>query len=253
MAIAASDIIAYAAANKPEDDSSTGGGAIDADIRVEFTDIAANDDIEILSSAAGDTTQQATLVGRKADGTVGQETVTLNGTTAVIFSTLGVIERVLKVTLNADAAGVVTVRRSVAGLTVATIPIGERGFRRLFINAVSDPSNPKDYYEKIFLKNAHATLALLNAAVSESADPTTKVTFCLANAVDDSATNTNRLTAPSNANLLDPDTFNSSSQNVPGTNLAAGSAIGVWVKLSLAAAEAPIKSSWTPQLAGSST
>lgn len=248
MPVADTDIVAYAAANKPTDDTSTNGGAIDALERVVFTDLAANDDIEVLSSSAGDTTQQVTITARDATGATVSQTVTLNGTTAVIASTMGVVERVQRVLMNANATGTVTVRRSVAGATIATIPPGERGFRRLFINAVSDPVSAKAYYEKIFLKNTHATLSALGAVVAQSADPTGKITHLIASAVNDSATSTNRLTAPSAANTLDPDTFDDTNKSVPGTDLAAGAAIGVWLKLSLNAAESPIKSTYTVAL-----
>jgi len=253
MPIVAADLIAYASLNMPEDDSSTNGGAIDPDGRVVFTDLAANDDVEALSSAAGDTTQNVTVYGRKADGTYVSETKTLTGVTAVIFSTIGVLERVEKVIMDADAVGTVTIRRSIAGATIGTIPIGERSFRRLFISAISDPSSPKPYYMKIFLKNAHATLALLSAAVKQSADPTTKITHLLANAVNDSATTANRITAPAAGDTQDPDTFDDNDKSVPGTDLAAGAAIGVWLKFSLAAAEAPIKNTYTAELSGGTT
>lgn len=248
MPVADTDIVAYAAANKPTDDTSTNGGAIDALERVVFTDLAANDDIEVLSSNAGDTTQQITVTARNAAGATVQQTVTLNGTTAVILSTMGVVERVQRALLNANCTGTVTVRRSVAGATIGTIPPAERGFRRLFIDAVSDPSATKNYYEKIFLKNTHATLSALSAVVAQSADPTGKVTHLIAAAVDDSNTSTNRITAPGAAATLDPDTFDDNNKSVPGTNLAAGSAIGVWLRLALGAAEAPIKSTYTVAL-----
>ena len=253
MPIASTDLLAFCAANMPEDDSSSNGGAIDPDQRVVFTDLAADDDVEALSSSAGDTTQNVTVWGRKADGTLVSETKVLTGVTATIFSTIGVLERIEKVTMDADAAGVVTIRRSVAGATISTIPIGERGFRRLFISAISDPSNPKPYYMKIFLKNAHATLALLAAVVKQSADPTTKITHLLANAVGDTATTANRITAPAAGDTQDPDTFDDNDKNVPGTDLAAGAAIGVWLKLSLAAAEPPIKNTYTIELSGGTT
>jgi hypothetical protein len=248
MPVADTDIVAYAASNKPTDDSSTNGGAIDALERVVFTDLAANDDIEVVSSNAGDTTQQITVTARDASGATVQQTVTLNGTTAVILSTMGVVERVQRALLNNNCTGTVTVRRSVAGATIATIPPAERGFRRMFINAVSDPSSSKNYYEKIFLKNTHATLAALNATVTQSADPTGKVTHLLAASAGDSATSTNRITAPGASDTLDPDTFDDNSKAVPGTNLAAGAAIGVWLRLALNAAESPIKSTYTVAL-----
>lgn len=253
MPVASTDIVFYAAANKPEDDSSTNGGAIDPDIRIAFTDLAADDDLEVVSDNAADTTQDITVVGRDAAGDVVQETVTLNGTTPVVLSTLGVIQRVLKATLDGDAAGIVTVRRASGGATVATIPAGERGFRRLFINAFSAIGSAKTYYEKIFCKNNHATLSLTSAAIVESADPEAIVAFCLAATKDDSATSTNRVTAPDNADLLDPDTFGNSSQSVPGGSLAAGEAIGLWVRMSLNDTHAPIDSTWSVQGSGTTT
>lgn len=247
MAIATTDIVAYAAVSRPQDDVSTVGGAIEPKVRVEFTDIAANDDIEIISSSASDT-MNATVIARGANGVLTTQTAALTGTTAKVFNTLGasgVVERIESVILSSDAIGNVTVRRSVAGATIAIIPIGERGFTRMFINAVSDPSSGKDYYEKLFIKNNHATLALLSAAIVESADPSGEITFTLAAAVDDSATTANRLTAPAG-------TFNGSSKNVPGTDLAAASAIGVWLKLSLTAGNAPQKTTYTLQATGNS-
>ncbi|MBA2722097.1 MAG: hypothetical protein H0U56_04205 [Methylibium sp.] len=247
MPVADADIVAYAALNKPTDDTSTNGGGIDIDERVVFTDLAANDDVEVLSSNAGDT-MNITVTARNAAGETVSQTVALTGTTAVILSTMGVVERIQRALLASDAAGTVTVRRSVAGATIATIPPGERGFRRLFINAVSDAGGGKNYYEKIFLKNTHATLSALNATVTQSADPSGKVTHLLAASKGDSATSTNRLTAPAVGDTLDPDTFDDNSKAVPGTNLAAGEAIGVWFRLALNAAEAPIKSTYTTAL-----
>lgn len=244
MPVADTDIVAYAAINKPTDDSSTNGGAIDVDERIVFTDLAANDDVEVVSDNAGDT-MNITVTARNAAGQTVQETVALNGTTAVILSTMGVVQRIQRALLASDAAGTITVRRSVAGATIGTIPPGERGFRRLFINAVSDPGGAKNYYEKFFLKNTHATLAALGATVTQSADPTGLVTHLLAAAKDDSATSTNRITAPSAANTLDPDTFDDNSKAVPGTDLGAGEAIGVWLRLALGTAEAPFDSTYT--------
>lgn len=249
MPIVASDLVAYAAANMPEDESSTVGGAIDTDNRVVFTDIAATDDVEAVSSNGADT-MNLTVYGRSAGGATVNQTKALNGTTPITFDTLGAVERIQKATLASDAAGTVTVRRATGDTTIGTIVAGERGFMRMFINAFSDVG-AKDYYMKFFWKNNHATLALLNAVVQENADPTGKITFTLAAAADDTATSTNRLTAPSAGNI-EPDTFGNSDVNVPGTDLAAGSRIGVWLKLALGAAEAPIKSTYTSQIAGQS-
>jgi len=257
MAIAASDLIAFASANMPDDETSTAGGAVDLDYRVVFTQLAANDDVEAVSSAAGDTTQNVTVEGRNAAGSVVSESKQLNGITPVIFSTMGVIERVLKVTMDADAAGIVTVRRSPSGATIYAIPIGERGVYCLFRKAYSDAS-PKNYYEKFFWKNTHGSLALQDCKVSEDADPTTKMSFALEDAVDDNNSVANRLTAPVagdigasgfvTSGILDLGTETDASTD----DLASGSVIGVWVKLVLGADEPPIKSTWTSKIAGQS-
>ena len=251
MAVVQSDIVAYAAANKPTDDTSTNGGAIDDDERVVFTDLAANDDIEVVSDNAGDTTQNITVTARNAGGETVSEQVQLNGTTPVVLSTMGVVQRIQRALLDADCTGTVTVRRQGDAGDVADIPPGERGFRRLFIDAVSDSGSAKDYYEKIFIKNNNGTDSFLNVTISESADPTTQVTFTLATNKDDSATSTNRVTAPDTADT-DPDTFDNTAKSVPGSgHLAAGEAIGVWVELALTAGNAPIESTWSVQAAGS--
>jgi hypothetical protein len=250
MPIVASDLVAYAGLSMPEDESSTVGGAVDVDNRVVFTDIAATDDVEAVSSSAGDT-MNLTVTGRSAGGATVSQTKALTGVTFITFDTLAAVERVQKALLASDAAGAVTVRRATGDTTIGVIPAGERGFTRLFINAFSDVG-AKDYYMKFFWKNTHATLALLNAVVQQSADPTGKITHLIAAAVNDTATSANRLTAPSAANTLDPDTFDDTDKNVPGTDLAAASRIGVWLKLALGAAEAPIKSTYTSQIAGQS-
>lgn len=63
-----------------------------------------------------------------------------------------------------------------AGATLRTIPVGERGFMALFRKAASDPSVTKNYYTKIFLRNNHATLSLLTATVKQNADPAARIT-----------------------------------------------------------------------------
>ena len=252
MPIATTDLGVFASANMPDTDAATNGGAIDLLRRMDFTQIAANDDIEIVSTAAGDT-QNATITARNATGSIVTETRALTGTTAVIFSTIGVVERVLQVELASVAIGTITVRRSVAGATLRTIPIGERGFMAVFRKTASDPSVQKDYYTKIFLRNGHATLSLLGAMVKQTADPDVRITHLLAAAVNDTATVANRVTAPAMADTQDPDTFDDLDKAVPGTDLAALSAIGVWLRLRLPAADLPHRTTYTIELSGQST
>ncbi|GAF88322.1 unnamed protein product, partial [marine sediment metagenome] len=68
MSVAASDLQVYGAANMPEDDSSTVGGAVDESIKVVFTDLASNDTIDMVSDDAGDTDQVYRAYGFNAAG-----------------------------------------------------------------------------------------------------------------------------------------------------------------------------------------
>ncbi len=99
----------------------------------------------------------------------------------------------------------------------------------------------------MFWKNTNSTNALLGAAVTQSADPSGKITHGLAPTVGDSATTTNRNTAPASV------TFADTSAAVPGADLASGAAIGIWLLLSLLINDTPQKTSYTSQLAGSTT
>lgn len=245
MPIVAADLVAYASLNMPDDDVSTSGGAIDENTRVDFTQLAADDDIEAVSDNAGDTTQNVTVEARAPDGSVVSETKQLNGTTAVIFSVMGVVERILSVSMDADAAGTVTIRRSVAGATIRDIPPGERGFVRMFRKSSSE-SGATERYEKFFWKNTHGTLALTSAQVVQNADPTGKITHALAATKDDSGSVANRKTSPGL-------TFDDTDKSVPTGSLGAGEAIGVWLNLSLLADDSPIRDTYTSELTGSST
>ena len=247
----AADLVAFASLNMPDADTGTSGGGIDLDRRVDFTPLAANDDIEVISNNAGDT-QNCTIEARLASGAIVSETKALTGTTAAIFSNLGVVERVLKVELASDAIGTITVRRSVAGATLRTIPVGERGFMAIFRKCASSGAQ-EDFYCKLFLKNTHGSQALLSALVKQNADPQARVTHLLAAAVNDSASVANRKTVPAAADTQDPDTFDDTDKAVPGTDLGFGAAIGVWLRLRLLASDPAFNSSYTVELAGQST
>ncbi len=253
MPIVAADLVLFAAAAAVDEDTSAQGGAIDLLRRLDFTQLAANDDIEVISSAAGDT-QNCTITGRTASGTIVSETAALTGTTAKIFATLGVIERVLTVELASVAIGTITVRRSVAGATVRVIPVGERGFKMMFRKLAADVSGgaTRNFYAKGFWKNTHATLALLSALVLQNADADARITHLLAAAVNDTATSTNRITAPAVADTQDPDTFDDTAKTVPGTDLAATAAIGTWFRMQLPAGDTPHKYSYVSELVGQS-
>jgi len=248
MAIAASDLKFYAAANMPEDDTSLVGGAIDALRQVVFTQLADDDDVEVLSSSASDTTQVVTVHGRDTGGAYVSPTATLNGTSAVILSPATTFERINRIEMSATAVGTVTIRRSVAGATIYAIPIGERGVWSLFSKSASDPSVTKTRFMKVFCKNTHATLTLTAAKIDLTADPDARIKFGLEATKDDSATATNRLTAPGGVTFFD----DNNPQNVPGTTLEAASAIGVWAEQALTTGDAPHRTTFTLKASGES-
>lgn len=250
--VAADHIGLFCSIAHPLTDSGIPGGTCDTSMRAMFTDIAADDDLEVLSDDAADTTVPFTIRALDPSGNTVVQTSTLNGTTAVIFSTLGVIERVEEAFLSTPAVGNVTVRRSVGGATVAVIPAGERGFRRVFRRAYSHPDDAKDYYEKIFVRNLHTYYTIANVSVEENTDPTGFLTFAVSASLDDEAFSTSRLDSPAVADLQAPDTFDASLKMIPGTgsNLDPEHNAGVWLKMSIPAAQAVFKNTYTLEIAG---
>jgi hypothetical protein len=214
--------------------------------RPDFTQVTAGDTVEVISTSASDT-QNCTIEARKADGTIVTETLALTGTTAKIFAGNGAIDRILKVELASVAIGTITVRKSAAGATFRVIPIGERGFSAVLRKGASSTSGGVNYFAKTFLKNTNGTNALLGATISESADPSGTMTHGVATAVNDSGTATTRQTAPAGV------TIDGSAKSIPGTDLAAGAAIGIWRQMTLATNNAAIRSTHTLQFAGSTT
>lgn len=252
MSITSAELIAYGSANMPEADSLTTGGAISTGVRVVFDDSSlANtleDTVEALSSSGSDTTQTCTVTGRNAAGVIVSDIISLNGTNPV--SGAVTFERVLKIVISAAHVGTVTVRKATGDTTIAAIEPGVLTIRRPFYDVAADVSggSTRNYYEKIFIKNTNSTLTLTNASVTETADPLSTLTFALSTGIDDTETTANRQTAP-----VGIDSFSSSLHALPGNALAAGSAIGVWMKLTLSAGAAAAKTTYTLQMAGTST
>jgi hypothetical protein len=249
--IVAADLVLYHAATQSDTDVGTVGGAIDALRRPDFTQQTGNDTIQAVSSSAGDTTQTVTVTARNAAGSlVTSSATTLTGTTPVTITGLGTVERILKVELSATCAGTVTIRSTTGPGTnfSRAIAIGERGFSAVFRMGSSSTSGTVTYYAKLFWKNTNATNALLGATVSESADPTGLIDFALETSVNGSGTATTRLVAPGAVG-----SFDNTAKAVTGTDLAATAAIGTWLRLQLATNNAAIRSTYTSQLAGSTT
>lgn len=250
MSITASELIVYGSANMPEANGTTSGGAIDTTIKIIFTDISATDSVEFVSDNGADT-MNITVTGRNAAGAIVAETVALTGTSPTTATT-ATFERILKVVLASAAAGTVTVRKASDNVTIATMEAGITSIRRLFYDAAADASggSSRDFYEKVFVKNTNSTLTLTNAQIAEQADPTGNITFDLEDAVDDNNSVADRLnTAPTG--MLG--SFTNTTKSVPGNAIAAGSRIGVWLKLTLAAGTAAAKSTYTIRTTGTTT
>lgn len=251
MSVTAAEIIVFGAANMPEDNTSTTGGAIDATIKMLFTDIATTDQVTVISSNAGDTTQTVTIYGRNAGGTIVSEGLSLNGTNRVTGAVA--FERILKVVVNAAHTGTITVTQdnSPTFTSIGTLETGVLTLRRLFYDSAADASggSSRDFYEKVFVKNTNGTFTLSNSQVAEQSDPGANITFDLEDAVNDNNSVANRLSAPTG--MLG--TFTGTTKSVPGGNITAGSAIGVWLKLTLAAGAAAAKNTYTIRATGTTT
>lgn len=127
--------------------------------------------------------------------------------------------------------------------------------RRPFYNAAADVLGgaARTYYEKMFFKNNHATLALTAAQILEQADPSGKVTFALETTLSGSGTN-----GAGNSRLVAPSTgigaFDSAAKNVANSqNHTAGAGQGFWLALLLAAGDPAQKTSYTVRESGSTT
>jgi len=228
----------------PEADTGTSGGGIDITTRIEFTDMVANDTVRVVSTTAD--TATVSVTGRKADGVIATDAIVLNGTTAVAGVT--VFERILKVVKSAATTGTVTVERNLTPFDdIVTLAPAILRTRRLFYDSAS-AATATVRYEKIFLKNENALLSL-NAAVTKlTADPSAKIKIANAAALSDTVSVASRVTVPAGTFVDD-----GVAQAVPGNAVGAGLAIGVWIEMSLAAGNAAIKSTFTIELAGTTT
>lgn len=155
------------------------------------------------------------------------------------------VNRQWSVTPNAT-----TTFRIAPGFYFEKSPVEATEVRRVFYDAAADVpgGSTRTYYEKAFFKNTHGTITLTSAQVKEFSDPTGKVTFALATAKDDTGDNgaNNRQVAPSSGVTA----FDSADKNVPGTTLAAGESIGVWLKVTLNAGDTAQNTTYQPRLAG---
>lgn len=257
MSVVSTDLVFYASANMPEDDSSSNGGAIDETTKVIFTDIAATDTIAGSSSLSEDDGVAITVTGRLSTGEITTDVIGITGTATQEGSGAVEFERILKAEVTTGSNhGTITISRFDGSLTeIGTMPSGVTAFRRPFYGAVANASggDDKDLYEKIFLKNNNTTNALLDAYVIATADPSALLGFDLEDSMNDNNSTTDRTTAPAGGDMVGSPTFADTPVAVPGTNLGVGSGIGVWLYLDLNAGTAAAKTTYTLTASGSTT
>lgn len=220
----------YASANMPEDDASPSGGAIDRSTLVvpESTDRfnEYSSSVRLTSSLDADTGIDATVHGRDGNGDPLQETLTLDGTTPVYGDR--VFAWVERIALAAPAAGTVTWTISDGTVIVGELPPGVTGLRRLFVGATAPASGGTDRYEKIFLANDATESLWIGVVVDVQAQIfPTRAEIALEDVQDGTGSVPNRLTEPT---AITDKGFQESGLLVPGENLAAGAAVGVWLK-----------------------
>jgi hypothetical protein len=255
MSVLATDLVIYGAANIAEADGNTQGGAIDTTVRYIFdsaslVNTTGPDTVDVVSDDAGDTGITITITGRDAAGAITTDNYTLQGVSEQTGSTT--FSSIMKIVMSGAAAGTINVHENSGSQTIVDIEPGVTEIRIPFYNVAADASggSSRDFYEKVFFKNNNGSSDLLSAAVDEQADPSTYITFDLEDAQDDNNSVATRLDTPPSGML---GAFDSSSKNVPGTDLAAGSAIGVWLKLTLAAGTSASSNTYTIRLEGSTT
>lgn len=247
MPVTSTDIQWWGSAVMPVDDSTLNiGGAIDVTKKPLFTRLGSLSTLEMLSSDAGDTTQTVTIYYLDAAGTLQSETKTLNGLSIVSF--VASMLTFLRAVKSTTTTGTVTIRKSSAGATIVTQEAAVVLAQMPHYNPLIDQSVEKYYYEKVFVKNNHGSLALSSAQVILIADPQSCITFALESSLNGTGSNgasNNRQVAPAGF------VFDATSKQVANSGvLTAGSAQGIWIKKTLAAAKSPFDDTYTLRLVG---
>lgn len=259
MSVTANDIVVYGADNIAENDSDVHGGAIDTSVRYIFGDATlANNP----AASGGDGTLRyysvndsgngvnITAYGRNLGGSLVSETKIL-GNSGVAITGEQVFERIMKVIADANNYGI-EVKDSSAN-EVVTIESGVTEIRRPFYNVSSDPNSIKTYYEKLFVKNNHATLNLLGATfIDGGGDANDYITFALPNGLPYDESLANRLAAPTGTGI---DGFSAATKtlddNVGSPDLSADDGVSVWMRMTLPQNGLAGKDTWTLQISGS--
>ena len=244
MSVVNTDLVIYTASNMPENNTSVVGGDINSGIRASFDDPSSSSTIIIYSSSDTDTSQNLTLTGRVAAGTIISESLALNGKSNV--TSVYTYSRILTASLDAIAVGDITVSGSTVN-KITDIPVGESGFRRPFYDATASITTSKTYYEKVFIKNNSVTSDLTDAKVIEvNSGLAANISFGLEDTKKSNQTIANRETVPTGIT----GGFGAGPSGIMNNLLSTGDYQGVWLKLSVDANEASINSFYEVQVSG---
>jgi len=233
---------ARACINYVEDDTSFVGGGIDTNEVVASAyvpNIGPTVDVIVRSTSASDTTQSFYTRWRITGPGGGSwksnflSQVTLNGTTNVDLDAAG--SQILtygRALLSATCVGNVEIHEYAIGAVdqgaIITIPAGLLRARGLF--NVCDDSGGGLRYDKTFWRNGHASLTMVNPAYRFTLDPLSKLRIGIHTSKNDTATTTNRKTAPAGV------TFVGINVDQSGSDLASGDNQGIWWELTTAGA-----------------
>jgi len=249
MAILVSELKKYGAANRPEDDVSVSGGGIDANCVLDVAQLTANTTLRIFSDNAADTTQSITITGRLPSGEISSDVIPMNGVDGTILVVGAVtFERFLKLAASAPLVGNLTVEQDTDGADIVTLPAGKTHASIMFIGSESEAAETDRYEQEIWRNESAESKTLLNAAMQLLSDPSAIIMVGMEIAKDSATSVANRKALPAGVSFFD----DGASIAVPGNQLEANSSIILWVNQKLAAGAAPLKSTFTTELSGSS-
>lgn len=104
-----------------DDDMDTAGGLV-TELDTTYAQLAAEDQIEVVSNSSADTTQTVTVTGINSDGNKISEEFILAGTTVDL--SVGTYRYVDQVSVDAECAGTITVQRE-TNTFIISIPVGQ--------------------------------------------------------------------------------------------------------------------------------
>ena len=226
MAPVAADLVFYPSASSPFDDISTTGGAINTAGRLMNAILTTREKLNYVSSSASDTTVEVTVRGLSFGGLDTIERITLNGTT--VIKGKAEFRRILDIALSAAAVGTVTISKQSDSSSLRTVAAGITRYTTLFKFAYPLEGDDLVRYEKVFVKNTHGADALSEAAIALVSDSSV-LSVGVAASQGDSVTIANRRAAPSGITFESADEY----VDITGTNLNAGSSLGIWLKQTL--------------------